>query len=117
MASIEAVYYVSKGLPRVHSGRACLPMQEMQETQVEPWFREIPRRRKWQPAPISCLENSTDRGASGCKESDMTEIEHICTTYLAILPFFLIQEQNLGVLGSLRSDWKGETVGKHEPRH
>ena len=82
MAIIEAVYYVSKGLPRGHSGRACLTMQEMQETQVEPWFREIPWRRKWQPAPISCLENSMDRGAWGCKESDMTERLNMDALYI-----------------------------------
>ena len=27
------------------------------------WVRKIPWRRKWQPAPYSCLENSMDRGA------------------------------------------------------
>ena len=29
-------------------------MQEMQETQLDPWVRKIPLRRKWQPTPV-CL--------------------------------------------------------------
>ena len=29
----------------------------------DPWVRKIPWRRKWQPTPVSCLENSMDRGA------------------------------------------------------
>ena len=40
---------------------------------------------------------------------------------LSLFPLFpqlfaKIQEQNLGVLGSLRSSRKGETVGKHEAK-
>ena len=29
----------------------------------DPWVGKIPWRRKWLPAPVSCLENSMDRGA------------------------------------------------------
>ena len=29
----------------------------------DPWVGKIPWRRKWQPAPVFCLENPTDRGA------------------------------------------------------
>ena len=28
-----------------------------------PWVVKIPWRRKWQPIPVSCLENSMDGGA------------------------------------------------------
>lgn len=44
----------------------------MQETWVQPWVRNIPWRRKWQP-PVFCLENHMDRGICelhkprGCK--------------------------------------------------
>ena len=34
----------------------------MQEQGHDPWVRKIPWRRKWQPTPVSCLENSMDRG-------------------------------------------------------
>ena len=29
----------------------------------DPWVRKIPWKRKWQPTPITCLENSMDRAA------------------------------------------------------
>ena len=32
--------------------RTCLPMQETQETQFNPWVRKIPWKRKWQPTPV-----------------------------------------------------------------
>ena len=32
--------------------RACLTVQEMQETWVHPWVGKIPWRRKWQSTPI-----------------------------------------------------------------
>ena len=35
----------------------------MQETWIPSLGWEDPRRRAWQPFPVSCLENSTDRGA------------------------------------------------------
>ena len=45
----------------------------------DPWVRQIPWRRKWQPTPVySCLENPTGRGAWQAtvqevpKESDTT---------------------------------------------
>ena len=45
---------------------------------IHPWVEKIPWRREWQPNPVSCLENSMDRGAwqaspGDHKESDMTE--------------------------------------------
>ena len=55
-----------------------LAMRETQETQFHPWVRKIPWRRKWQPSPVFCLENSLDRGAlwtivRRAAESDMTQ--------------------------------------------
>ena len=32
----------------------------MRETRFDPWVRTIPWRRKWQPTPVFCLENSID---------------------------------------------------------
>ena len=37
---------------------------------------------------------------------------HYIFSYLTIF----LQEQNLGVLGSIRSNWKVESVGKHEAK-
>ena len=55
----------------------------MQEQGLDPWVRKIPWRRKWQPTPVSCLENSMDRGtwhatqSMGSQESDMTwRVDH-----------------------------------------
>ena len=46
----------------------------------DPWVGKIPWRRKWQPTPVSCLENPMDGGAwrgpvhgINCKESNTTE--------------------------------------------
>ena len=44
----------------------------------DPWAGKIPWRRKWQPTPVSCLENPMDRKAwwatvhEVAKELDMT---------------------------------------------
>ena len=35
----------------------------MCEPRFDPWFGKIPWRRKWQPTPVFCLENSINRGA------------------------------------------------------
>ena len=42
--------------------RTCLPMQEMQETQVQPLGQEDSLE-EGNPLQYSCLENSMDRGA------------------------------------------------------
>ena len=44
----------------------------------DPWIRKLPQRRKWQPTPVSCLENPKDKRAwraivQGSQESDTTE--------------------------------------------
>ena len=39
----------------------------------DPWLGRSPGGRNGNPLQYSCLQNSTDRGARGCKESDMTE--------------------------------------------
>ena len=45
----------------------------------DPWVKKLPRRRKWQPTPVSLLENPMDRGTWWApvhrvtKESDTTE--------------------------------------------
>ena len=50
-----------------------------QETRFDPWVGKIPRRRKWQPAPVFLPEKSHEqRSLEGCspwghKESDTTE--------------------------------------------
>ena len=33
------------------------------KSQFDPWVLKIHWRRKWQPTPVSCLENPMDRGA------------------------------------------------------
>ena len=38
-------------------------VQKTQERhRFDPWVRELPRRRRWQPAPVSCLGNAMDSG-------------------------------------------------------
>ena len=57
-------------------------MQEMQETQFDPWVGKIPWRRKWQPTPVFLPGKSHGQrslagySSWGHKESDMTE--HAC---------------------------------------
>ena len=57
--------------------KICLPMRETQN-RFDPYVGKIPRRRKWQPAPVFLLGKSKDRGAwqatvPGVEESDTTE--------------------------------------------
>ena len=63
----------------------CLPMQEMQETQVQSWVGKIPWSRKWQPAPVFLpgkfygQRNLADYSLWGCKGSDTTEHKYANT--------------------------------------
>ena len=56
-----------------------LPMQEMQETQVQSLGLEDPLRRKWQPTPVFLpgefhgQRNLAGNSSRGRKESDTTE--------------------------------------------
>ena len=56
-----------------------LPMQETQETWVNPWVGKIPLSREWQPTPVFLPGKSHGQrslvGYSpwGCKESDRTK--------------------------------------------
>ena len=36
--------------------------RRLQRCRFDPWVRKTPWGRKWQPTPVSCLENSMDRG-------------------------------------------------------
>ena len=55
----------------------CLPA--MHETWFDPWFGEIPWRRKWQPMPVLLpgkfhgWRNLVGYSPWGCKESGMTD--------------------------------------------
>ena len=55
---------VTKGLPGLCSGKesAC-QCRKCKKSRFSPWVGKVPWRRKWQPSPIFCLENSMDRGA------------------------------------------------------
>ena len=73
-------------LPRGLSGKGIhLPMQE---TQVHPWVKKIPCRRKWHPTAMFVPGKSRGQrslaGYSpwGCKESDMTEHAHTAHSYI-----------------------------------
>ena len=49
----------------------------------DPWVRKIPGRRKWQPTPVSWLENPMDRGAWQATVRGVTELymtEHPSTS-------------------------------------
>ena len=39
------------------------PAYQCRRCGLHHWVRKIPWGRKWQPTPVSCLENSMDRGA------------------------------------------------------
>ena len=41
---------------------ACLHRRRPRRGRFDPWVRKMPWRRKWQPDPVSCLENPMDRG-------------------------------------------------------
>ena len=77
------VLYLSKWIPRWLSGNLSAKMQEMQ---VQSLGWEDPRRRKWQPTPVSTLGKSHGQRSLvryrmwGHKESDLTE--HARTQYL-----------------------------------
>ena len=45
-------------------GGACdEPTYQCRIPEFDPWVQKRPRRSEWQPTPVSCLENSMDRGA------------------------------------------------------
>ena len=48
-------------LPSGTSGKEST--RQCRRYRFDPWVRKIPCRRKWQPTPVFCLENSMDRGA------------------------------------------------------
>ena len=70
-----------RGLPWWHSGKESTCQCRIHRS--DPWFRNTPRRRKWQPAPVflpgkSHGQRSLGGGNSpwGRKESNMTEHTH-----------------------------------------
>ena len=50
-----------------------------------PWVRKMPWRRKWQPTPVSCLENPMDRGAWGTTIQGVAESATISSYRLLLL--------------------------------
>ena len=58
-----------------------LPMQEMQETWLDPCVGKIPWRRKWLPIPVFLPEKSHGQRSLGYKESDMTEHSTLHISY------------------------------------
>ena len=58
------VVYLNKLLLRWSSGKesAC-QCKRYKRHSFDAWIRKIPWSRKWQPTPVSCLENSIDWGA------------------------------------------------------
>ena len=56
----------------------CLPMQETQETQVQPWLGKIPWKRKGQPTPVFLPETfHGHRSLAGCMESQRVMTEQL----------------------------------------
>ena len=58
-----------------------LPVQEMQENQLNLWVRKLPWRRKWQPTPVflpgkPCHRSLVGYSPWGQKVLDVTELEH-----------------------------------------
>ena len=54
----------SRGLPRWLNVKNLPAMQDMRRWRFDPWIAKIPWNRRWQSAPLSCLENSMNRGVS-----------------------------------------------------
>ena len=80
---LHAVYHLI-GLSRWHNGKeSTFQCKRHRRLWTEHWVGKIPRRRKWQPTPVSLPGKSqgqrslTGYSPWGCKESDMTE--HIRT--------------------------------------
>ena len=77
---IRNCWFPLLGLPRWHSGKesAC----PCSRCRFDPWAGKIPRRRKWQSAPVFLpgkshgQRNLVDYSSWGCKESDTTEHTH-----------------------------------------
>ena len=65
--------------------RICLPMQEMQEMEFNPWAGKISWNRKWQPTPVILPEklhgqrSLVDYSVCSCKELDTAEHAHTHT--------------------------------------
>ena len=60
----------------------------------DPWVWEIPCRWKWQPFQYSCLDNSTDRGATWARKRNhgVWRVEHDWAhTHACILLLFLLK--------------------------
>ena len=78
------LYFV---LPRWHSGEepAC-QCKSCKRCVFGPWVRKIPWSRKWQPTPVSCLENFMDRGAWGFKETGLSgwAYTHTCLQFRGV---------------------------------
>ena len=57
----------------------------------DPWIGKIPWRRKWQPTPVSCLENSMDSGAWWATVHGVTKsqtwLSALTHTYTHTLPY------------------------------
>ena len=49
--------------------------------EFNPWVRKTPWSRKWQPTPVSCLENSTDRGTWQATVHGVTKSRTPLSTY------------------------------------
>ena len=70
------------GFPRWLSGKesAC----QFGRQGFDPWVGKIPWRMKWQPTPVVLPGKSrgqkslVEYSPRGCKDSDITEHEHIC---------------------------------------
>ena len=81
------------GLPRWYSGKetAC-QCRRCKRQGFNPWVREIPWGRKWQPTPVFLPGKSHGQRSlegyspCGCKESDTAEYTHMHThTHTAII--------------------------------
>ena len=60
----EVVHMFFLCLPRwLRDKESACQSKKHKKCGFDPWVRKIPWHRKWQPTPVSCLENSMDRGA------------------------------------------------------
>ena len=74
-SDLEPTALISGLIPKWLSGKK--PTCQCRRRGFHPWVRKIPWRRKWQPTPVSCLENPMDREeAGGLQPMESQRVRH-----------------------------------------
>ena len=101
----EMFFIHFRGFPRWRSGKeSTCHCRRCKRLGSDPWVEKIPSRRKWQPTPVF-LPGKSHRQRSmagnspwGCKESDMTGHESVCSCILFRNHFFFLWRKKMCLL-------------------